>query len=160
MQNISVNIQKDEIFRAVERQAAYVGAKVPGDDGSAFDRISIIAEDETLLEQFWIQAVSFVQLKAAKWLILYGHDTQTDSNNGNSLSVTFRVPDNFPSHLPEGIKDALKSCLTNFILSLWFADTNKEDASAYMNQAISQAEQIHISMYERVRPTYQKPSEI
>lgn len=160
MQNISIIISRNDVLRAVERHSSYVGAKMAGDDGSAFDRIACIPEDKTLLDQFWDQAVSFVQLKTAKWLILYEHNTRTDSDNDNNLSVTFRTPDNFPQYLPEGIKESLESCLTNFILSLWFSVTNKEEASAYMNQAVAQIEQIHKSMYERVRPTYKKPIEI
>lgn len=142
---ISALVSKEAVIEEVQRTTSYVGAKM-NSDGSAWDKIRTIDDDNEMLERFWNEATDEATSGLKRFL------ADKPEVDGEYLVYPLKLPELFDTSLLPAINDSLFSFYVMHITAKWFAMTNKEEAAAYAESAISQLARIVDSAYWKRRP--------
>ena len=155
MQDITLTIDKSQVWNEVAKATAYTGAKmVSGEDPGAYDRISTTDQDREMMERFWVEACQLMtqQLKehvktVATQEIHHGVDLESD------YAVTLRVADSYPTALNDAVLGNLTSFVIATVLSKWFRLANKGETEAYATEASAYLLAAVDLLFNRKRPT-------
>lgn len=154
MQTITITIEKDQVWNEVAKATSYTGAKMMGDDPTAYDRIFVSDEEREMLERYWVEACSIATDALKEWLktvsvqpIHHGVDMVTD------YVVSLSVADQYPTALNDSVKSDLTSYFVAVILSKWYRLTNKAESEAYATEGSAILMNAVNKLFHRIRPT-------
>jgi len=151
MIDITLTINKAEVYDEVAKTTSYTGAKMDS-DGSAYERIFTTAEDQLMLERFWTEACDVVteQLKA------FLKDVSEPSTT--SFDLELELSSSFDETLTGSINTSLFSFFVNAVVSKWYKFTNKGEAESYAAEATVMMGDVMRKIYYRKKPKRTKPS--
>lgn len=145
MQDVLIEVNKSDVIQALRNTTAYIGARMPGDDAGAYERIRMIPEDIESLNQLWANATAVV-LDSIRDMI------KTDDTTDNQLSTTLSISNNYDANLTASVNDKIQSFVVNHIIGAWSMIVNKPEAEAYFNAATTDIESALRMLYSRRRP--------
>lgn len=152
MKIVTIEVNKANVYDAVDETTAFIGAKMLEDD-SAYDRISTIDADRTMLEHFWSEACSLAT-SALKPFIndVNAHPVSHTVELALNYEAKLKVSTLYDDSLTNGIETSLFSFFVNYIVGKWCEFTNKGEASAYLTSATSMLQDAVGNIYHRRRP--------
>lgn len=145
MAEVTIEIWRNDVLRAVRMSSAYLGAKrTDAKDTKAYERVSLVESNDELLERFWTESSEGALAAMKEWF------------EGGSADEPFvadlNVSEAWPMNLKGVVQELLRGYLTNSILSKWLLVTMPSDAEAYAKQAAGQLSDAVALMYHRVKP--------
>lgn len=149
MIEITLTVNKDEVYEEVAKTTSYTGAKM--DDEHAYDRIFTTDEDQKMLERFWNECKNTICNSMKK--ILSG---ETEDSSGD-YKVTLNLSSSFDTALTESMQRSLFSFFVMNITSKWYTFSNKTEATGYATEAATYMDDIMRKAFFKkrpVRPTY------
>lgn len=144
--DISININREDVYREVAQTTSYTGAKMT-DDPEAYERIFTTDEDKKQLERFWNEAIAAVCEELKRNLEDEEYEDATSIWN-----LRLNVSSAFDSALLPSINKELFSYLVLSIASKWYVFTNKKEASDYADGAAAILESIHRKVCFKKKP--------
>ena len=155
MQEVTITIDKAKVMHEVAKATAYTGAKMMGDDPTAYERISTTDEDREILERYWVEACTLLTNTLKPWLSAVGdqpihHCVDIENDYVAELSMSDRYDDS----LTDSVQAALTSFFVAAILSKWYRLTNKDEVEAYGNEAAALLQSVEERLYYKKAPTY------
>jgi hypothetical protein len=148
MINITLTIDKGEVYEEVAKTTSYTGAKMS--DEHAYGRIFTTDEDQTMLERFWNECRNTVCNSMKKVLA-------SESEAGGVFSLSLELSNSFDEALAESMQRSLFSFFTMNITSKWYTFANKEEATGYASEAATYLDDIMRKAFFKkkpMRPTY------
>lgn len=159
MNNISLTINKANVYDEVAKTTSYAGAKQMYTDSAAYRRIFTTDEDRLLLERFWVETCNAAteQLKpfitsVSSQPISHGVDLSRNYTAELELSSAFDVA------LAESIETSLHSFFVLSIVSKWYTITNKDEASLAITEASEKMTEVMRYIYFRKKPVRVVPT--
>lgn len=146
MAEISLKVNKREVYDEVAQTTSYTGAKKEEEEG-AYDRIFTTRGDESQLERFW--AESCIKVTSA----LKQHLQTEAIMEGDDFIIGLRVSSSFDTHLTETIEKELRSYFVMSITGKWFVFTNKGESAAYRGEAEALLEGVKRKVCHKKRPS-------
>ena len=144
MKELSVTIDKETVYVAVEKTAAYTGAKKS--ETGAYDRISLTDENREMLDQFWAECRGTVAA-LVKEVLTEEHEAE------GQWVLELRVSNLFDERLLASLALDLTDYFVQEICSKWFAITSPgDDAAAMAARAAASLEAARQVLYHRRRP--------
>ena len=122
---ITLTVNKAEVFDEVARTANYTGAKM-NDDANAYERISTVDEDKDELQRFWNECRADVARTFLRILASEGMD-------GDDYNLVLNVSVSFDQALLPGMQLGLFSYFVQSIAAKWYVFTNKKEAGELDN---------------------------
>lgn len=127
----------------------YTGAKME-DDERAYDRISVVDEDNSELQRFWNEsraevAKAFIRLLASEEM------------NGENYELKLYVSVSFDESLLPSMELGLFSYFVQSITAKWYVYTNKKEAEAFDERGSRLLQEVKEKAYYKkmpTRPTY------
>ena len=157
--DIEINVSKINVYDEVSKTSSYTGAKMD-DDGSAYMRIFTIDEDRIALERFWNEACNAVAGLLKPFVSEISEIKEShDIDISKDFSATLSMPNSFDKILVPSINTSLFSYFTNYIVGKWFEYVNKDDSSAYLQNAAAMLEDVRSKIYYRKKPRRIPPTE-
>lgn len=159
MQNITITIDKSQVWHEVAKATNYTGAKMmSGDDPGAYDRIFATDEDREMMERFWVEACSIATNTLKPWLSDVGdqpihHGVDISTNYVVELSLSERYDPN----LNDSVQASLFSFIVAAILSKWYRLTNKGETEVYAAEAAAQLQNVEEKICYRRKPVRVSP---
>lgn len=161
MNEVKFIVNKADVYDEVAKTTSYAGAKMPGDDKSAYDRIFTTDEDRTMLERFWAEACNAATDLFKPFLLdvtSYTGSAATDITQRH-YEVTLELSGSFDTSLNGSIGSSLFSFFTDLIVSKWFKFANKGEAEGYAAEAAAMLEDVRSKLYYRKKPRRIAPTE-
>ena len=152
MANLTLTIEKSDIYEEVAKTTAYIGAKNKLEDGkSAFDQVFVTDADLTMIERFFNESLDAL-INVLKRFISVG--SVVDGTITWQLEVSSRFDDN----LLESIKSSAKSFLVNSIIGKWCEITANDKVKEYEDNAAALLLDIKEKAFFKKKPTRTKIS--
>ena len=152
MKTIDLIINKANVYDAVDETAAYIGAKYIGDD-DAYNRISTVDGDRTMLEHFWSEACSLTTSTLKPFIVeVNAHPVSHTVELALNYETKLKVSTLYDDSLTESISTSLFSFFVNYIIGKWCEFVNKAEASVYLTTANSMMQDVTSKLYHRKRP--------
>ena len=151
---ITISVNKANVYDEVAKTTAYVGAKKMTEDVTAYDRIFTTDEDRLLLERFWVETCGVVTEQFKPFIVSV--DSQPVSHGidlTRNYKVTLDLSSAFDESLTESISTTLHSLFVSSLVGKWFAITNQVDVERYVAEAAGAMESILKMVYFRKRPS-------
>lgn len=145
MKNITFHIAKKSVYDEVAKTTAYTGVKMDDDD-KAYSRIFATDADQEMLERFWNESKNTI---AGELKTLLSSEQEI---NGD-YTLTLEVSNSFDDSLRSSMERSLFSFFVMNIVSKWYVFTNKKEAGAYAESALSDMEDVARKAYFKKRPT-------
>lgn len=145
MNNVYLTIEKSKVYEEVAQTTSYTGAKKT-DDETAYDRIFTTDEDRSMLERFW-QERKDTAVDHLKRFVHY------EAEEDGVWTLQLRLPDQSDPHLQGSMERSLYSFLVLGITANWYAFTNKEEVSSYVQDTAAELDTLLRLAYHRRRPT-------
>lgn len=145
METITIEINKADVYAEVGKSTDYTGSKLIGDDGKARDRILAGDEDLETLSRMWTDTLLAVNDNFKELLVSYNDD-------GSKYTLTMEVSLSFDKTLAESVASTLRSFFISSIIGQWFKFANKEEASAYIEEAVEFLDTAERMLYSRKKP--------
>ena len=147
MANLTLTIEKSDIYEEVAKTTAYIGAKNKLEDGkSAFDQVFVTDADLTMIERFFNESLDALR-NVLKRFISVG--SVVDGTITWQLEVSSRFDDN----LLESIKSSAKSFLVNSIIGKWCEITANDKVKEYADNAAALLLDIKEKAFFKKKPT-------
>ena len=146
---ITLTIDKGAVMEEVATTTNYTGAKME-DDERAYDRISVVDEDNSELQRFWNEsraevAKAFIRLLASEEM------------NGENYELKLYVSVSFDESLLPSMELGLFSYFVQSITAKWYVYTNKKEAEAFDERGSRLLQEVKEKAYYKkmpTRPTY------
>lgn len=152
MNNITLTVNKANVYTEVAKTTSYVGAKLGSDEG-AYERIFTTDADRMMLERFWVEASNLATSRFMEHLVSV---SQHSESHGVELSQNYEIELNlsssFNTELVNSISSSLFSFFVYYIIGKWFEFTNKSEADTYILEASAQMDSIIQKIYYRKKP--------
>ncbi len=152
MTEVTITINKEEVYEEVAQTTSYTGAKMQ-DDEKAYDRIFTTEGDRSQLERFWHESCVDV-CEILKEFV------QEERNEKESFTVELALSSSFDKALEPAMKKELFSFFVTNIVCKWYVFTNKKEAADFSASAVSMLDGVKRKAYFRrkpKRPTLQTP---
>ena len=147
MANLTLTIEKSDIYEEVAKTTAYIGAKNKLEDGkSAFDQVFVTDADMTMIERFLNESLDSLR-NVLKRFISVG--SVVDGTITWQLEVSSRFDDN----LLESIKSSAKSFLVDSIIGKWCEITANDKVKEYADNAAALLLDIKEKAFFKKKPT-------
>ena len=147
MANLTLTIEKSDIYEEVAKTTAYIGAKNKLEDGkSAFDQVFVTDADMTMIERFLNESQDSLR-NVLKRFISVG--SVVDGTITWQLEVSSRFDDN----LLESIKSSAKSFLVDSIIGKWCEITANDKVKEYADNAAALLLDIKEKAFFKKKPT-------
>lgn len=161
MNNVTLNIKKDDVYNEVAQTTSYAGKKMDGDD-KAYERIFATKSDRSMLERFWDESCNaatdtfkpFIVTVSNK-VTITNEDKTTSEVEG--YSVRLLLSSMFDTNLQGSIEASLFSFFVASIVAKWCKFTDKQETESYTNDAESSMRDIKSKIYYRKKPTRMAP---
>lgn len=145
MKEITININKNDVYDEVAQTTSYTGAKMENDD-DAYDRIFTTESDRSQLERFWNESCVSV-CEALKEFIL------NETNDSNGFTIDLGLSSSFESGLEPALNKEMFSFFVNNIVCKWYVFTNKKEAADFSVMATTMLDGVKRKAYYRRKPT-------
>lgn len=148
MINVTLRVQKEDVYEEVAKTTSYTGKKMDDEDG--YDRVFTTDEDQEMLERFWNESKNTI-CNALKKVFLDEMETEQGE---------FRLQLDLSSSFDENLTTSMQSSLFSFfvmnITAKWYTLANKEEATAYATEAATYVDDIKRKAFFKKRPTRPK----
>lgn len=153
MNNITLIVNKANVYTEVAKTTSYAGAKMQGDEG-AYEQIFTTDADRMMLERFWAEASNAVTGRLKEYIVSVAsypesHGVELDRN----YEVELKLSSLFDTTLTNSISSSLFSFFVYYIVGKWFGFVNKAEAPTYIADAAAQLDDVIRKLHHRVRPT-------
>lgn len=142
---ITLRINKEDVYEEVARTTEYTGAKM--DDEHAYEVISTTEEDKAMLDRFWNECKNTVTNSLKKVLV-----SEIETEKGE-YALTLGLSAAFDESLTESMRRSLYSFFVMSITAKWYTFTNKSEATGYATEAATYIEDIMRKAFFKRRPT-------
>lgn len=142
---ITLRINKEDVYEEVARTTEYTGAKM--DDEHAYEVISTTEEDKAILDRFWNECKNTVTNSLKKVLV-----SEIETEKGE-YALTLGLSAAFDESLTESMLRSLYSFFVMSITAKWYTFTNKSEATGYATEAATYIEDIMRKAFFKRRPT-------
>lgn len=145
MKEITITINKEEVYEEVAQTTSYTGAKMEGGDDKTYDRIFTTEADRSQLERFWNESCVDV-CEALKEFV------QEERNEKDSFSIFLGLSSSFDPALEPAMKKELFSFFVTNIVCKWYVFTNKKEAADFSASAVGMLDGVKRKAYYRRKP--------
>ena len=147
MANLTLTIEKSDIYEEVAKTTAYIGAKNKLEDGkSAFDQVFVTDADLTMIERFLNESLDALR-NVLKRFISVG------SVVDGTITWQLEMSSRFEGNLLESIKSSAKSFLVNSIICKWCEITANDKVKEYADNAAALLLDIKEKAFFKKKPT-------
>lgn len=145
MTQVTIIINKEEVYEEVAQTTSYTGAKMENDE-KAYDRIFTTEADRSQLERFWNESCVAVCETLKEFV-------QMESNEKESFTLFLALSSSFDPALEPAMKKELFSFFVTNIVCKWYVFTNKKEAADFSASALSMLDGVKRKAYFRKKPT-------
>lgn len=152
MNNITLAVNKANVYTEVAKTTSYTGAKMQGDE-EAYERIFTTDADRMMLERFWAEASNTATRQLEKFLVDVSEYPESHGVElANNYEIELRLSSLFDEKLIGSIESSLFSYFVLAIVGKWYKFTNKTEADNVLSEAASMLEDVVHKLYYRKRP--------
>lgn len=144
MKEITITINKEEVYEEVAQTTSYTGAKMENDE-KAYDRIFTTEGDRSQLERFWNESC-VATCETLKEFV------QEEQSERDSFTLSLALSSAFDPALESSMKKELISFFVTNIVSKWYVITNKKESGEYAETALRMIEGVKRKAYYRRKP--------
>lgn len=137
-------IEKKAVFNEVVLTAEYIAAK-----NDNYERISIVDENEELLNLFWDEACNDVFSALRDFCPIFNNE---DTTGAKGCMITVCVPDNWNSLLQPTVQNEIKNYLITKISSEWLTTVTGNTNEDVNIKLVGIINKILLSLFTRKRP--------
>lgn len=152
MTEVTIIINKDEVYEEVAQTTSYTGAKMENDE-KAYDRIFTTEGDRSQLERFWNESCVAVCETLKEFV-------QQELSERDSFTLSLALSSAFDPALEPAMRKELFSFFVTNIVCKWYVFTNKKEAGDFAATAVAMLDGVKRKAYYRrkpKRPTRQTP---
>lgn len=146
MREITITIDKEEVYEEVAQTTSYTGAKMEGGDDRTYDRIFTTEADRSQLERFWNESCVAV-CEALKEFV------QEEQSEQHGFTLSLALSSAFDPALEPAMKKELFSFFVMNIAAKWYVFTNKREAGDFATAAATMLDGVKRKAYHRRKPT-------
>ena len=145
MADITIQIDKQEVYDEVSKVTAYIGGKnVDANGKTLYDQVFVTDADKEMIDSFFSSATSNVATALE-------HTLKDMETNDISFILTLRMPGNFRKTMEKPLTESIIEYIENSIVAAW-CDITKKDEESYATNASALLQQINAMQYLRQRP--------
>lgn len=145
MADITIQIDKQEVYEEVSKVTAYIGGKnVDANGKTLYDQVFVTDADKEMIDSFFSSATSNVATALE-------HTLKDMETNDIGFYLTLRMPGNFRTTMEKPLTESIIEYIENSIVAAWCAITKKDEES-YATKASALLQQINAMQYLRQRP--------
>ena len=145
MADITIQIDKQEVYEEVSKVTAYIGGKnVDAKGKTLYDQVFVTDADKEMIDSFFSSATSNVATALE-------HTLKDMETNDIGFNLTLRMPGNFRKTMEKPLTESIIEYIENSIVAEWCDITNKDEES-YATKASALLQQINAMQYLRQRP--------
>ncbi len=144
MTQVTIIINKEEVYEEVAQTTSYTGAKMENDE-KAYDRIFTTEADRSQLERFWNESCSAL-CEALKEFV------SSEANAQEGFTVKLALSSAFDTALEAAMKKEIFSFFVRSIAAKWYVFTNKKEAADFAASAAAMLESAKRKAYFRRKP--------
>ena len=145
MADITIQIDKQEVYEEVSKVTAYIGGKnVDANGKTLYDQVFVTDADKEMIDSFFSSAISNVATALE-------HTLKDMVTNDVSFNLTLRMPGNFRITMEKPLTESIIEYIENSIVAAW-CDITKKDEESYATNASALLQQINAMQYLRQRP--------
>ena len=145
MADITIQIDKQEVYEEVSKVTAYIGGKnVDANGKSLYDQVFVTDADKEMIDSFFSSATSNVATALE-------HTLKDMETNDIGFNLTLRMPGNFRTTMEKPLTESIIEYIENSIVAAW-CDITKKDEESYATNASALLQQINAMQYLRQRP--------
>lgn len=153
MNNITLTVNKQNVYDEVAKTTAYAGSKMTDDEG-AYDRIFTTEADRMMLERFWIEACNEATEEFKPFILSVSEQKEgKEPDLTRDYSVELELSSRFDTNLKGSMETSLFSFFVATIVGKWCKFTDKGETGSYSDDARKALMDIHSKMYYRKKPT-------
>ncbi len=145
MTEVTIIINKEEVYEEVAQTTSYTGAKMENDE-KAYDRIFTTEADRSQLERFWNESCVAVCETLKEFV-------QMEKNEKESFTLFLALSSAFDPALEPAMKKELFSFFVTNIVCKWYVFTNKKEAADFSASALTMLDGVRRKAYYRKKPT-------
>ena len=145
MADITIQIDKQEVYEEVSKVTAYIGGKnVDANGKTLYDQVFVTDADKEMIDSFFSSATSKVATALE-------HTLKDMETNDIGFILTLRMPGNFRKTMEKPLTESIIEYIENSIVAAW-CDITKKDEESYATNASALLQQINAMQYLRQRP--------
>ena len=145
MADITIQIDKQEVYEEVSKVTAYIGGKNVDTNGKTlYDQVFVTDADKEMIDSFFLSATSNVATALE-------HTLKDMETNNIGFILTLRMPGNFRKTMEKPLTESIIEYIENSIVAAW-CDITKKDEESYATNASALLQQINAMQYLRQRP--------
>lgn len=145
MADITIQIDKQEVYEEVSKVTAYIGGKnVDAKGKTLYDQVFVTDADKEMIDSFFSSATSNVATALE-------HTLKDMETNDIGFNLTLRMPGNFRTTMEKPLTESIIEYIENSIVAAW-CDITKKDEESYATNASALLQQINAMQYLRQRP--------
>lgn len=145
MADITIQIDKIEVYEEVSKVTAYIGGKnIDASGNSLYDQVFITDADREMIDSFFSSATNNIATALE-------HSLKDMETSDKDIVYTLRMPGNFISAMENPLAQKIKESIENSIVASWCAIT-KKDEDSYAAKSAALLQQINAMQYLRQRP--------
>ena len=145
MADITIQIDKQEVYEEVSKVTAYIGGKnVDAKGKTLYDQVFVTDADKEMIDSFFSSATSNVATALE-------HTMKDMETNDIGFILTLRMPGNFRITMEKPLTESIIEYIENSIVAAW-CDITKKDEESYAANASALLQQINAMQYLRQRP--------
>lgn len=145
MADITIQIDKQEIYEEVSKVTAYIGGKNVDTNGKTlYDQVFVTDADKEMIDSFFSSATSNVATALE-------HTLKDMETNDIGFILTLRMPSNYRTTMEKPLTESIIEYIENSIVAAWCSITKKDEES-YATEASALLQQINAMQYLRQRP--------
>ena len=145
MADITIQIDKQEVYEEVSKVTAYIGGKNVDTNGKTlYDQVFVTDADKEMIDSFFSSATSNLATALE-------HTLKDMETNDIGFILTLRMPSNFRTTMEKPLTESIIEYIENSIVAAWCSITKKDEES-YATEASALLQQINAMQYLRQRP--------
>lgn len=145
MADITIQIDKQEVYEEVSKVTAYIGGKnVDANGKTLYDQVFVTDADKEMIDSFFSSATSNVATALE-------HTLKDMETNDIGFILTLRMPGNFRKTMEKPLTESIIEYIENSIVAEW-CEITKKDEESYATKASALLQQINAMQYLRQRP--------
>ena len=145
MADITIQIDKQEVYEEVSKVTAYIGGKNVDTNGKTlYDQVFVTDADKEMIDSFFSSATSNVATALE-------HTLKDMETNDIGFILTLSMPGNFRTTMEKPLTESIIEYIENSIVAAW-CDITKKDEESYATNASALLQQINAMQYLRQRP--------
>lgn len=153
MIEITLTVNKANVYDEVAKTSSYTGAKMQDSDVGAYNRIFTTDDDQMMLERFWAETCASVTEQLKPFIVsVNNHPHSHGVELGRNYIATLSMPSTFKICMVDSIESSLFSVFVLAIIAKWYKITNKDEADSYTAEATAAMDDILRKIYYREKP--------